>query len=210
MPGQSNIETMSDPSGHFKPGERKRIYNSCESLRDKVLIRLLWKSGRRITEILKLKVKDINFQEGNILWHIDKKYKKLKDGTTKKNDMKRVKPIDSFTLKLLKHYIVVEEIGSEHHVLYSYDRFKHISRQRAYQIVEGACGKAGISRVGNSKPHPHHFRHTFAVNWAKNSTSPADIVKLKNHLEHSDLKVTETYLQFATEESREMVEMDEE
>ena len=206
---QSNIETMSDPSGHFKQGQRKEIYNSCESLRDKVLIRLLWKSGRRVSEVLKLKVKDINFKEGNILWHIDKKFKKLKGGGTKKNDLKRIKPMDGFTLKLLKHYIDEEEIGSEHYVLFSYDKFSHLSRQRVYQIVARSCEKAGIFHVGNGKPHPHHFRHTFAVNWAKNSTNPADIVKLKNHLEHSDLKVTETYLQFATEESREMVEMDE-
>lgn len=193
------VDVMKDLQGYFKPGQRKKIYNNCNSLRDKVLIRLLWKSGRRTSEVLSLKVADINFEERMILWNILKK----------KRPLKRLKPIDDFTLKLLKHYIKINELKEYDYLLKSPNENKPISRQRVYQIVLRACERAGINYVGNTKPHPHHFRHTFAVNWAKNSKSPSDIKKLKDWLEHSTLNTTETYLQFSTEESREMVEADE-
>lgn len=205
---------MSDPSGYFKPGQRKAIYNSCETLRDKVLIRVLWKSARRITEVLNLKVKDINFNEGNILWHIQKKYKTMgKDEKgkliTERIDLRRIKPIDDFTLRLLSAYIKQEGLKGEDYVFYGLQKSTHISRQRAYQLVARACDKAGINFVGESKPHPHHFRHTFAVNQMKNAKSPADLRKLQTFLEHSTITTTEAYMQFSTEESRELVEMDE-
>jgi len=42
-------QVMQDLQGFFRPGQRKALYNSVESLRDKLLIRLLWKSGRRVS-----------------------------------------------------------------------------------------------------------------------------------------------------------------
>jgi len=193
------IDVMKDLQGYFKPGERKAIYNNCDSVRDKLLIRILWKSGRRTSEILLLKVADINFEDRIILWNILKKKKPLK----------RLKPIDDYTLRFLRSYITRNNLKPTDYVFKSPVSNKPLSRQRVYQIVLRACEKAGIYNVGNTKPHPHHFRHTFAVNWAKNSNSPSDIKKLKDFLEHSSLNITETYLQFASEESRELVEADE-
>ena len=195
------VEVMRDLQGYFKSGERKAIYNSCGSLRDKVLIRLLWKSGRRISEILNLKVGEINFDDRNILWHISKKKKGI--------DFKRLKPIDDFTLGLLDLYIKENGLNAFEYVLYGTHPKITLSRQRAFQIVRKACYKAGIYYVGNKKPHPHHFRHSFAIDVVKRAQSASDIRKLQMLLEHSSLSTTENYLQFASEDLRPLIESDE-
>lgn len=190
---------MKDLQGYFKKGERRAIYNTCETLRDKVLVRLLWKTGRRIGEILQLKVADINFEDRNILWNIEKK---------KKKDFKRLKPIDDFTLRLLRYYIKEEQLRPFDCVLYGMNPQTPISRQRAFQIVRRTCQKAGIYNVGNKKPHPHHFRHSFAIDIVKRARNASDIRKLQMLLEHTSLSTTENYLQFASEDLRELIEED--
>jgi len=189
-------EPMKDLSGYFKDGERERIYNACDSVRDKVLIRVLWKSGRRIGEVLMLKVSDIDFEQRDIVWNIEKK---------KKPTRKR-KPIDEFTLKLLKYFITNDNLKQTDFVFKSPFSNLAITRQRAFQIVTRACEKAGIELVGEKRPHPHHFRHSFAIDMAKKLDSAADLRKLQMLLEHSNLGVTETYLQFGSEDLRSLIE----
>lgn len=194
----NNNTAMKDLQGYLTQQEIKNIYNACRNWRERVLIRLLWKSGRRISEILELKVKDINFEERNIVWTILKK----------KAPTRKVKPIDNFTIELLGGYIKESNLLNEHYVLHNGNGLKHISRQRAFQLIRRICNEAGIFLVGDKKPHPHHFRHSFAINLAKKAKSPAHIRLLQRTLEHSNLAVTETYLQFNDEELRELIEED--
>ncbi len=196
MKQSSHIEVMKDLQGFFKPGEREKIYNSCDSWRDRVLIRLLWKSGRRITEILNIKVKDINFQDRNILWLIIKK----------KKHFKKWKPMDTRTLEILEAYIHLSGLKEDHYLLHAGYPQRHITRQRAFQIVRRLCKKAGVLKVGEKLPHPHNFRHGFAIDIAKKAKSPADIRKLQILLEHSTLAMTEQYLQFGDEDLRTLIE----
>lgn len=195
---EKNIEVMKDLQGFFKKGERQRIYNSCDTWRDRVLIRLLWKTGRRISEVLQLKVKDIDFQNQNILFIILKK----------KTPFKRWKPIDQFTLSLLSKYLTMSGLKSEHYLIHGGDPNKYISRQRAFQIVRRLCRNAGIEKVGDSLPHPHHFRHSFAIDLAKRSKSPADIRQVQMAMEHSSLAMTEQYLQFGSSDLRALIQED--
>ena len=192
----TNNPVMQDLSGFFKKGEKRDIYNSCQKDRDKLLIRLLWKSGRRVGEILMLKVKDIDFDNCDIIWNIEKKKKPLK----------KVKPMDKFTIALLDSYIDNENLLNDDYVFRSaYKPEFPITRQRAFQIVREACERIGINFVGDKRPHPHHFRHSFAVNWAKTAKSPADLRKLQQYLEHSSLDMTEQYLDFAAEDARDII-----
>jgi len=198
MKQDSNIEVMKDLEGFFRPNERKAIYNACDSWRDKVLIRLLWKSGRRITEILQVKVKDVDFANGNALFIILKK----------KKPFKKWKPLDKFTLSLLDLYIKKSGLLKDHYLLHAGNPHKPISRQRAFQIVRRLCKSVGILKVGNKQPHPHHFRHSYAIDLAKRSKSPADIRQVQKFLEHSSLAITEKYLQFGDSDLRKLIEED--
>lgn len=203
---RNNYEVMRDLQGFFKPGERAKIYEAADTLRDKVLVRLLWKTGRRIGEILMVKVRDIDFDNLAIVWHIEKKTKKV-NGERVKFDLRKRKPIDTTTGTLLQYYVEAMELRHYEFLFKSpYNSEKAISRQRAYQIIERLCERCGIENVGSKKPHPHHFRHTFAIELARKLKTPADVRKLQMIMEHSNLGVTEQYLQFSDEELRELME----
>lgn len=203
---ENNFNVMKDLQGYFKEGERKAIYNAAESFRDKVLIRLLWVTGRRICEILNIKVHEIDFQINMIGFHIEKKTQKV-DGIRVKKDLVKLKPIDEFTSRLLKQFIEQESLKPTDYLFKSeFNEGRPISRQRAFQVIRRSCDRAGITQVGKTKPHPHHFRHSYAIDMAKKMKNPSDVRKLQIMLEHSNLGVTEQYLQFADEELREMTE----
>ncbi len=216
-------KVMVDLDGFFKEGQRESIYEACESDRDRVLIRLLWKSGRRISEILQLKVKEIDFENEDIIWHILKKSKKVlgrdgeklkyigKDGVehfqTKKIDLTVRKAMDNKTLNILKDYIESNQLQIDDYILESpYKPNAHLSRQRCWEIVRDVCIKAGVYKVGGSDPHPHHFRHSYAIDLAKKITTPAGMIVIKDALEHATVAQTEQYLNIGGGELRQYLE----
>ena len=205
-------QVMQDLQGFFRSGERRKLYEACKNNRDRILIRLLWKSGRRISEILALKVSDLDFENNNILWHIEKKSRLLKDKNNQiikdpitdkplrqKIDLTRVKPMDKRTMAMLGAYIQEQGFSPP-------DLILPITRQRAFQIIREVGKISGVRFVGNKQIHPHHFRHTFAVDYAKEAQSPSDLRKLQMFLEHSSLDMTEQYLQFGNKDLRDMVD----
>ena len=195
----SQTRAMKDLQGYFKESELLSFFGSLVSLRDRTLFRLLYKSGRRVSEVLSLKVKDIDWELSMINYHILKK---------KAKDYHAMKPIDNKTLALLSDYCHESEFEEDS---YLFPKLKnrrlnnlgkptvkpceHMTRQAVWQIMQRQFKKLGIEKVGNKKPHPHHFRHTFAIRMAQKMKTPADIRKLQMLLEHSNLGQTETYLQ---------------
>ena len=193
-------EVMKDLQGYFKKGERLALYNIADNPKHKLLIRLLWKTGRRVGEILKLQVKDIVFEDKNILWHIEKKGRPTN----------KLKPIDEFTLNLLRDYIKENNLGGDAYIIHGHSYVEPMTRQRVFQLVRKYCSKIGIEYVGTKRPHPHHFRHSFAIDIVRRATSPADVRKLQLLLEHSNLTTTESYLQFSSEDLRSLIEEEDE
>jgi len=214
---------MRDLDGFFKEGQRESIYAACKSDRDRVLIRLLWKSGRRISELLQLKVRDIDFENKDIIWHILKKSKKVigkngeklkyigKDGVehyqTKRIDLTVRKAMDQKTLNILKNYVESKKLELNTYILESpYKAECHLSRQRCWEIVRDVCFKAGVFKVGGSDPHPHHFRHSYAIDLAKKIKTPAGMIVIKDALEHATVAQTEQYLKIGGGELRQYLE----
>ena len=219
MVENNSFQVMKDLQGYFKEGERKAIYNAAESLRDKLLIRLLWITGRRINEILNIKVHEIDHELKQITIHIEKKTMKLKDEDGKdvidnegkvtrvKKDVLDISYIDDFTHSIIVAYINNNQLKSNDYLFKSEFKINApITRQRAFQIVRRLCKIVGIEKVGNDKPHPHHFRHSLAVDISKQMKNPADVRKLQNILGHSSLAVTEQYLKFSNEEIRQLID----
>jgi len=198
-----NTSAMKDIQGYFREGQREAIYREAQKenkLRDLVLFRLLWKSGRRISEVLLVKVKDIDFNNRLIYWNILKKGKPLAVW----------KPIDTKTLELLSYYIEKYNglLLPDHFLLHNGNPLKHISRQRADQILQRYCKKLNI-RVGEKgRPHLHHFRHSFAIDLVRKAKTGSGIRITQQALEHSSLNMTEQYLQFSPEELRDLIEDD--
>lgn len=212
---------MQDLRGYLTEEQVQTLFEACSTDRERLLIRMLWKTGRRVGEILGLQVKDIDFITCNILWHIEKKniLKKRRKETPEKFEERKkhpkpdypiLKPIDRASIGMLKDYIVKERLGHEDYIFYSpfIGRGKPLTRFRIFQLIRKIGERAGIARVGNKGIHPHHFRHSFAVHIVRNAKNPAAIALLQKALEHNNINITMNYLQFSQEDLREIIEED--
>lgn len=175
--------------------------------RNWLILYLLLRTGRRIGELLMLKPKDISWEQGMILWNIEKKTEPLKDSEgniigRKKKEYRKWKTLDSEAMKHLGNYIVSEGIMPEEYVFYSPYKGKthHLSRVAVWTFLNKYSKELSIP------VHPHTFRHTFSVWISQNMNNPSDLIKLKDMLEHSDIKITENYLQFSPKSSRDLLE----
>ena len=211
MVEKNSFMIMNDLQGYFRPGEREALYNSADNLRDKALIRLLWVTGRRITEILRIRINEIDFERSNVIIHVEKKTKTLKDQVGNrvkvKKDLMALSHLDSYTLKLLKVYIHDYNLTWEDWLFKSpTNTHKPLTRQRAFDIIRRLGKETGVTHVGNKQIHPHHFRHSYAIDVSKKMKTPADVRKLQMLMNHSTLAVTEQYLQFSDKDVTELIE----
>lgn len=152
------------------------------SLRDYTLFFTLYKSGRRISEVLALKPRDIDIKNCRIIWNILKRREKTR----------RWFDVDSELITVLNHFISISSDDEN-------ERVFTISRQRVFQIVRYYFEKAGIDYIGEKRPHPHHFRHSFSIHFIQSGhTTVEDLRFLQEYLGHSNINTTTTYLQFGS------------
>lgn len=195
--GFDEFTVMQDMKGYLSPEEVRRVIDGAnfgDRLRNKLLIKVLAYTGRRISEIVGLKKKDkppltgglipnhIDVDNSQILWDIVKKKKPTQQWV----------PAPPELIDNLITYINLVGIKDN-------ERVFPISRQRAQQIVRQAGEFANINFVGNKRIHPHHFRHSYAVSLIRDGTPIFEIKKL---MAHSTIMVTESYLKIAPEDVR--------
>lgn len=192
-----SYSVMRDVSGYLDKAQVQKILEQCRLTRNYILIYLLWKTGRRISELLPLKVKDIDLEGGTIKFKILKK---------KNKNYYKIKPIDTATILVLTKYFVGK--NPEDYLFQSpYKPEQPLSRQQAHTIVRNLAEKAGIYYAGERPVHPHTFRHSFSVHFLRNAKNRASaLMLLQNLLEHSSVAVTGHYLQFSQEDTREELE----
>ena len=129
-------------------------------------------SGLRISDILKLRVKDVK----------DKEYIELIEQKT--NKYKRFPIANSFKYELEEY--ILEKMPNEY-LFASQKGGKPISRIQAYRIICNACVKAGINaRIGT-----HTLRKTFGYHFYQENK---DVVLLQQIFNHSAPSVTLKYI----------------
>lgn len=173
---------MKDLKGYLKPEEVEKLLKACNSLTSYIILRLLWRTGMRVSELLSLRVEDIIWDERVLV------VKTLK----RRGERKRRIPIDEKTLEYLRKYL--EEKKIKKGKIFPY------TRQWVFNLVRKIGKKAGIVKVGEKKIHPHHLRHSFAIFCVKKGM---DLRKLQMILGHASISTTAHYLQFAPSELRE-------
>ncbi len=135
--------------------------------RDYVMLELGFHTGLRISDILKLKVGDVQDKKRNI-----RKYLILREGKT--NKFKRIK-LNQEVRDCLKHYCNDKE-PFDYLIKSRENRNKPITRQRAYQIIVEIGGMLGIEGLGC-----HSLRKTFGYLYYKKTKDIALLQKLFNH-----------------------------
>lgn len=158
--------------------------------RNHCMIEVLYGCGLRVSELIDLKMSNINFKES---------YLKV-DG---KGDKARFVPLAAYTAELIKQYI--KEIRSKYKInkkcediLFLNSRGSSMSRVIVFIIIKELTEKAGI----NKKISPHTFRHSFATHLLQNG---ADLRYIQEMLGHSSITTTEIYTHLKNEELRDVI-----
>lgn len=192
---------MLDLKAFLSPEIIEAMIASCDNLRDRVLIRLLWRTGCRVSEIVRpgkdrspilgLRVTDILWDENALI---------IRHAKRKDNPPRRIN-VDPETLAMVREYLEKRPEKSEFVI--------PITRQMAYLVVRQAAERVGIFEVGDplvSKrrhPHPHHLRHSLAVHSVRATKgSQLALIQLQRHLGHASLSTTASYLEFSDQEQR--------
>ena len=149
-----------------------------KSVRDKAMLEILYATGIKVSELIELKVGDINLQIG--ILH-------LKNGKKE-----RIVPIYPAAVRSIANYlvnvrpvIVLEETEDK---LFTNMNGKPMSRQGFWKIIKQYADTAGIQKDIT----PHTLRHSFATHLLENGATLTDI---KEMLGHSDISSTQIYAQ---------------
>jgi integrase len=95
------VTPIRDIKGYLQPEQVGKLIIAATNLRDKLIVRILWRTGIRVSELVGLRVQDIDFANRAIVIKVQKMRKR--DG--KPIERRRVVPIDQGTLDMIKEYL---------------------------------------------------------------------------------------------------------
>lgn len=164
--------------------EIRRLIEAATHEKSKLLIKLLYASGLRISEALKLKVEDLE-QEQRIGW--------VRGG---KGGKDRMIILSEQVLHDMKSFLLGRGIVSGH--IFLGKDGKPMSSRNAQKIITNAARAAGIAK----QVTPHKLRHSFATHLRE---AGQDLRVIQELLGHSSIQTTEIYTHVSTEEKRKVI-----
>lgn len=146
------------------------------SYRNKAMLELMYATGLRVSELVNLKLNDIDLDMDLIR-------------TLGKGNKERIIPIGDYAIYFIKIYINEyrrQLLKDNTEYLFLNNRGKKLSRQSFYKLVKALALKKNIK----TEFSPHTLRHSFATHLLDRG---ADIVSIKEMLGHSSLSTTQIY-----------------
>lgn len=164
---------------YLKEEEVRKLLNAPDrqKIRDRLILRVLYRCGLRVSELTSLLIEDIDFDDGLIT---------IRGG---KGDKDRIVPIDDETLDLIQLYKGDAEEG----VLILSQRGNALSTRQVERLVKKYADEADIKK----NVYPHMLRHSFAVHCLKSGMNLRSVQKM---LGHSSLTTTQIYLDLTGED----------
>lgn len=159
--------------------EVKALIDKIDNKKSKLMISLLYACGFRVSELLNLKTKDLNFIE---------KIGHVRQGKGRKD---RIFNIPDSLIKSLEKQTTNQQEKQEEYLFTGTKG--QLSSRNIQKIVEKAAAKAQIKK----SVHPHTLRHSFATHLLENNV---DIRKIQELLGHADLSTTQIYTHVSAEE----------
>jgi len=157
--------------------EVKKIIDSIENEKHKLIVMFLYSSGLRLSELINLKVKDLELNE-RIGWV-----------RTGKGEKDRMFIISERLVEELRKF--TEGKNPDDYVFSG--RKGRLSPRTVQKIVKIAVKKAGI----NKEVSPHTLRHSFATHLLE---AGENIRKIQELLGHASLNTTQVYTHISKEE----------
>lgn len=147
--------------------------------RNRTILETLYSCGLRVSELTKLKLSDLFFDEGFIR-------------VLGKGNKQRFVPINIQTQKYITSYInsirihITIQKGFEDTVFLN-RRGKELTRVMIFTIIKNLAIKVGLKK----KISPHTFRHSFATHLLERG---ADLRAIQQMLGHESITTTEIYM----------------
>jgi integrase/recombinase XerD len=162
--------------------EVKALINSADNEKSRLIISMLYSSGLRVSELVNLKVADLDFNE--------------KTGWVRrgKGAKDRIFPLSENMMNDLKAYL--EDKGAGNNYLFSKE--KALTTRNIQKIIKGTKDRAKIAK----KVTPHTLRHSFATHLLEAGT---DIRLIQAMLGHSSLSTTQLYTHISSEQIKKVV-----
>ncbi len=162
------IDTILNAVEMFKP----------EGQRNKAIIEVLYSCGLRVSELIGLKLSNVNFRQGVI--KIEGKGNKERLIPLGKNAKQEIK----LYLKGYRSYLDIQPEFED--ILFLNKRGAALSRVMVFNIIKHLAHRAGLKKSIS----PHTFRHSFASHLV---TGGADLRAVQDMLGHESILTTEIY-----------------
>ena len=156
--------------------------DTTKGMRDRAMLELLYATGIRVSELISLKVTDVNLPLAYI--------------SSPSHD--RMIPFGDTARQSLQRYLGAARpalIGDDCAYLFPNCQGRPMSRQGFWKLLKGYAEDAGI----REDITPHTLRHSFAAHLIENG---ADIHTVQQMLGHSDISTTQMYVQMHVQRMR--------
>ncbi len=154
--------------------EINRLFQNITNQKHLLMIKLLYATGMRVSELTHLKVKDFQF---------DQNYGWVREGKGKKD---RLFIIAQKLKDELLRWIKEKNLNDQKFLFYGYGN-KPVSRESISKIIKDAAKRSQITK----NVHPHTLRHSFATHLIQNGYAVTEVQPL---LGHSKIETTMVYL----------------
>ncbi|MEQ8908453.1 MAG: tyrosine-type recombinase/integrase [Vicingaceae bacterium] len=164
---------------YVKANEMDHLLDSIEftndfpGQRDRLILELLYATGIRLSELIKLKESNLDFG-ANTLKVLGKRNKE------------RIVPLSQGLAAALRQYLVLKNGVQQTPYLFVTDKGKKLYSKFVYRKVNSYLGLVSTIK----KKSPHVLRHTFATHMLNNG---ADLNTIKEILGHANLSATQVY-----------------
>lgn len=157
--------------------EVRKLIEAADTVKSRLIISLLYSTGLRVSELVNLRKKDINFED-NSGW--------VRQG---KGGKDRLFMISANLSDELKSFM--DGKGKDYEYVFSSNA--PLTTRNIQKILKGAKIRAGIDK----KATPHSLRHSFATHLLEGGT---DIRMIQTMLGHSSLSTTQVYTHISSEQ----------
>ena len=138
--------------------------------RDKLIIELFYVTGVRLSELINIKISDINFDTCSVK-------------VLGKRNKERIIPLSNSIANEISSFILKYDLRTY--------LFTNLKKQKVYNKLVYRVVKKYVSKISSiDKNSPHILRHTFATHMLNNG---ADINAIKELLGHANLSATQVY-----------------
>jgi integrase/recombinase XerD len=155
-------------------------------IRDKAMLEVIYAAGLRVSELVGLRLQDVNLERGFIV-------------VEGKGSKERAVPLGEVASDRLKEYLDRSRPlllkGQASDAVFVSSHRRQLSRQMFWERIKHYVRKAGITRSVS----PHTLRHSFATHLLDNG---ADLRAVQAMLGHSDISTTQIYTHVSRERLR--------